>query len=241
MDQTTPNVQVRFPVDPPPPTDTPTIPILHRQIASDDPTQPVRLQKGETPKDRAASVPNESAGEAANGIQPPPPILPLSNPAAPISPDEPEPQSYLKAVRGSPFEIEPVSMTYSRLSYSALMLPRFPQHALVGKMSGELAVWLPQICVAFGWRLEGLAIRPDRLQFTFQAAPSISPGNVVRILRQQTSQRFFNRFPELKDLNPSGDFWAAGYLIISGSTPPPTNLLNDFVAQTRRRQGLAAA
>jgi len=230
LDQTTPNVRVPFPADPPPPMDAPTIPIFHRQVASDDPTQPVRLQKTDLLK-----------GRAGNNIQPPPSILPLANPAAAIAPDDLDLQSMLKAAQGNPMEIEPVSMTYSRLSYSALLLPRFPQHALVGKLSGELAGWLPQLCVAYGWRLEGLAIRPDRLQFTFQAAPSISPGNVVRILRQQTSQRIFSRFPELKDLNPSGDFWAPGYLIISGSTPPPSNLLNDFVAQTRRRQGLAAA
>ncbi len=225
LDQTTPNVRVPFPADPPPSTDAPTVPIFHRQVASDSPTQPVRLQKPDLSKDRAG-----------NNIQPPPSILPAA-----ITPDDLDLQSMLEAAQGDPMEIEPVSMTYSRLSYSALLLPRFPQHALVGKLSSELAGWLPQICVAYGWRLEGLAIRPDRLQFTFQAAPSISPGNVVRILRQQTSQRIFSRFPELKDLNPSGDFWAPGYLIISGSTLPPSNLLNDFVAQTRRRQGLAAA
>jgi CheY-like chemotaxis protein/REP element-mobilizing transposase RayT len=229
LDQTTPNARVRFPVDPPPSTDAPTIPIFHRQVASDDPTQPVRLQKTESSQNRM-----ESNNQ-------PPPILPLDNPAAVIAPDELEMQSFLTPAQSSPLEIETISMTFSRLSYSALMLPRFPQHALVGKLSGELAGWLPQLCVAFGWRLEGLAIRPDRLQFTFQAPPSISPGNVVRILRQKTSQRIFSRFPELKDLNPSGDFWAPGYLIISGSTPPPPNLLNDFVAQTRRRQGLAGA
>ncbi len=230
LDQTNPNVRVPFPADPPPSMDAPTIPIFRRQVASDNPTQPVRLQKADLPKDRAGI-----------NIQPPPSILPSANPAAASAPDDLDLQSMLKAAQGNPIEIEPVSMTYSRLSYSALLLPRFPQHALVGKLSGELAGWLPQLCVAYGWRLEGLAIRPDRLQFTFQAAPSISPGNVVRILRQQTSQRIFSRFPELKDLNPSGDFWAPGYLIISGSTPPPSNLLNDFVAQTRRRQGLAAA
>ncbi|HWQ05126.1 MAG TPA: transposase [Longilinea sp.] len=230
LDQTTPNVRFPFPIDPPPAAEATTIPIFHRQISCDDPTQPVQPQKTDLPKDRAG-----------NNIQPPPPILPLSNPTATLAPDEPDQQLFLNAAPDSLLENEPVSMTYSRLSYSALLLPRFPQHALIGQLSQELAVWLPQVCVAFGWRLEGLAIRPDRLQFTFQAAPSISPGNVVRILRQQTSQRIFNRFPDLKELNPSGDFWAPGYLIISGSTPPPSNLLNDFVAQTRRRQGLAAA
>ena len=38
--------------------------------------------------------------------------------------------------------------------------------------------------------------------------------------------------------NPSGDFWAPGYLIMGGSQPPPVQLIKEFIGQTRQRQGI---
>ncbi len=59
-------------------------------------------------------------------------------------------------------------------------------------------------------------------------------------MRQQTSQRVFRAMPTLQGQNPSHDFWAPGYLIISGSQMPSAELLTDYLEQTRRRQGVAS-
>lgn len=215
------------------PSDAPTIAIHRQPVASDATTVAIRPQE-------AAAGMEDTPPNTAEELEPPPPILPPSSvPLETVLKDSAQ-QPFFVPPQGTLLSVEPVSPTLSHLTYSALLLPRFPQHALVGELSEELGLWVPQLCLAFGWRLEGFSIRPDTLQFTLQVAPSVSPGNVVRILRQRTSQRIFSRFPELRDLNPSGDFWAPGYLIISGSTPPQPNLLHDFVAQTRRRQGLPA-
>jgi REP element-mobilizing transposase RayT len=139
---------------------------------------------------------------------------------------------------GSLSSFEPASAGLSNLAYTCILLPRLPQHYLSGEMAEKLGVWLPQISLAFGWRLEGIAIRPEYLQWTVQVLPAVSPGSLVRILRQRSSEKIFTVFPKLKYLNPSGDFWAPGYLIISGTQPPSPQLLRDFIAQTRRRQGL---
>jgi CheY-like chemotaxis protein/REP element-mobilizing transposase RayT len=228
----------RLPDDPPSPYDAPTIAIRPRKASSDSPTVAIRRQDSDS--DPAVPGEESSTGETRD-LEPPPPILPPTDLSTDTPVDQSAPTPFFNPPYGSLLSVEPVSPTLSHLSYTALLLPRFPQHALVGELCEELGVWVPQLCLAFGWRLEGLAIRPDTLQFTLQVAPSVSPGNVVRILRQRTSQRIFSRFPELKELNPSGDFWAPGYLIISGSVPPQPNLLHDYVAQTRRRQGLASA
>lgn len=227
----------RLPDDPPSPYDAPTIAIRRRpSAASDAPTVAVRAQEN----GNGQPVPQTPAPTELIST-PPPPILPAS--AAPQAAPEAiaAPQPFVDPPPGSLLSVEPVSPTLSHLAYTALLIPRIPQHILVGELSEELGLWVPQLCLAFGWRLEGMSIRPETLQFTLQVAPSVSPGNVVRILRQRTSQRIFSRFPELKELNPSGDFWAPGYLIISGSTPPQPNLLHDFVVQTRRRQGLTVS
>jgi CheY-like chemotaxis protein len=138
-------------------------------------------------------------------------------------------------------QMEPATAGISLLNYTCALVPRLPQHHLTGELSEKLSQWIQQLCLAFGWRLEGIALRPDYIQWTVQVAPNISPGNVVKIVRQRSSQWIFTHFSKLGDENPSGDFWATGYLLVSGAHPPSSGLLRDFVQQTRRRQGVLPA
>lgn len=134
-------------------------------------------------------------------------------------------------------QLEPSSPALSLLNYTCVLVPRLPQHYLTGELADRMAVWVQHLCLAFGWRLEGISIRPEYLQWTVQVAPAISPGNLVRIVRQRTSLQIFGHYPHLAEENPSGDFWANGYLIVSGAQPPSAQLLRDYIAQTRKRQG----
>jgi REP element-mobilizing transposase RayT len=134
--------------------------------------------------------------------------------------------------------LEPASPAMADLSYACLLVPRFDTHHLVGDAADRLTEWVPQICVAFGWRLEHLSVRPDYLQWVARVPPSTAPGHVMRVVRQQTSDRLLNEFPRFKKDNPSGDFWAPGYLIMGSSQPHPQHLVRSFIKQTRERQGL---
>lgn len=133
---------------------------------------------------------------------------------------------------------EPVSAGLYHLTYACLLVPRFSSHYLTGDISDKLGEWLPNICVAFGWRLEFLAVRPEYLQWVVNVQPNTSPGHLMRIMRQQTSEKVFADFTRLKRENPSGDFWAPGYLIMGGSQPHPPQLVRDYIRQTRQRQGM---
>jgi REP element-mobilizing transposase RayT len=133
--------------------------------------------------------------------------------------------------------LEPVSAGYYNLTYACLLVPRLSSHYLTGDVSDRLSEWLPQICVAFGWRLEYLAVRPEYIQWVVNVPPSASPGYLMRIMRQQTSERIFAEFTRMKKENPSGDFWAPGYLIMGGTQPHPQQLVKDYIKQTRTRQG----
>jgi REP element-mobilizing transposase RayT len=135
-------------------------------------------------------------------------------------------------------QLEAATAGLSQLNYTCVLIPRLPQHYLTRELSEKIGQWVQQLCLAFGWRLEGIALRPDYLQWTVQVAPTISPGNVIKIVRQRTSDLIFEQFEILRKENPSGDFWAAGYLIVSGAQPPSAALLRDFIQQTRRRQGV---
>ncbi len=116
-------------------------------------------------------------------------------------------------------------------------MPRFSSHYLTGDISDRLSEWLPQICIAFGWRLEYLAVRPEYVQWVLNVPPSTSPGYLMRIMRSQTSEKIFTEFPRMKKENPSGDFWAPGYLIMGGTQPHPPQLVKDYIKQTRAKQG----
>jgi len=133
--------------------------------------------------------------------------------------------------------MEPISPGLYNLTYACLLVPRFTSHYLTGDISDHLSEWLPNICIAFGWRLEYLAVRPEYVQWVANVPPSTSPGYLMRIVRTQTSEKIFIEFPRMKKENPSGDFWAPGYLIMGGTQPHPQQLVKDYIKQTRERQG----
>lgn len=124
------------------------------------------------------------------------------------------------------------------LGYTVVLLPRLPQHLLVGEIARLLGEWMPQLHIAFGWRLEGMVVSPEYLEWTVVVTPAVTPGTMVRIIRQRTSGRIFTLMPSLQNDNPSGEFWAPGYLVVSGLQPPNPQVLRNFMHQTRMRQGL---
>ena len=137
--------------------------------------------------------------------------------------------------------VEPTTAGLYHLTYACLLVPRFSSHYITGDLADHLGEWLPNICIAFGWRLEYLAVRPEYLQWVVNVQPNTSPGYLMRIMRQQTSEKIFADFPRMKKENPSGDFWAPGYLIMGGTQPHPPQLVRDYIRQTRQRQGQEAA
>lgn len=134
-------------------------------------------------------------------------------------------------------EVEPVSPSMYNLTYACVLIPRFPHHHLTGEVAKHLSEWITQLCVAFGWRLEHLSLRPDYMQWLVNVPPNTSPGYLMRTIRQHTSRRMFIEFPDMEKDNPSGDFWAPGYLILGNPQPPPATLVQEFIANTRQRQG----
>lgn len=162
------------------------------------------------------------------------PETPVRRPA-PGELDETRPHS-ITEVAGRVM-MEPISPGLYNLTYACLLVPRFTSHYLTGDISDRISEWVPQICIAFGWRLEYLAVRPEYVQWVLNVPPATSPGYLMRIMRQQTSEKIFTEFSRVKKENPSGDFWAPGYLIMGGTQPHPPQLVKDYIKQTRSRQG----
>lgn len=135
--------------------------------------------------------------------------------------------------------VESASAGMAQLNFACLLVPRFTAHYLTGDLADSLSELVPDICVAFGWRLEFLAVRPEYLQWVVNVEPNASPAYLMSIMRQQTSEKIFAYIPRIKRENPSGDFWAPGYLIMSGLQPHPSQLVKDYIKRTRQRQGIS--
>jgi DNA-binding response OmpR family regulator/REP element-mobilizing transposase RayT len=127
---------------------------------------------------------------------------------------------------------------FAQISFTCILIPAHAYHHLVGDLAKSLSHWLPQTCLGFGWQVQNMHIEPEYLLWVVNVTPTVSPGNVVRKVRKHTSEQIFAQFPDLLEKNMNGDFWAPGYLVISGSQPPTEQLVSDFITQTRRRQGI---
>lgn len=125
------------------------------------------------------------------------------------------------------------------INYACVLLPRLPEHHLTGDLSENLSGWMRRLSLAFGWRLEYLAVRPGWLQWIACVAPETSPIHVVQLVRQRTSQLIFAEFPRYSAENPSDDFWAPGYLLVTSTKPLPGEMVQQFIRQTRLRQGIS--
>ena len=61
---------------------------------------------------------------------------------------------------------------------------------------------------------------------------------MIRKIRELTSAQLFEEFPRLAKENPSGDFWAPGFIVVHGRRPLASKLVDEFIQQTRARQGV---
>lgn len=126
----------------------------------------------------------------------------------------------------------------SRLHYACLLAPRLPQHDLSGDLVQSLTEWMPQLCLAFGWRLEYISVLPGALHWIVSATPGVAPAEIINQVRRYTSKRLMGRYPRLHDDNPSGEFWAPGYLITTRNQPLDETEISQFISQVRQHQGL---
>ncbi len=209
----------------------PSTPLAETRVVSRESSPPVRLSDlmlDETVRHEVEELDVTAPSKAKR------PVTPARAPQ-PGELDETRPHS-ITEVAGRVI-LEPASPGLYHLNYACLLVPRFSSHYLAGDLASYLGEWLPQTCIAFGWRLEFMAVRPEYMQWVVSVPPNTSPGYLMRIMRQQTSEKIFAEFPRMKKENPSGDFWAPGYLIMGGTQPHPQQLVKDYIKQTRHRQG----
>jgi len=121
--------------------------------------------------------------------------------------------------------------------YTCLLLPKLRSNLLLDEVANQLQEVMMQVSSSFGWYLEFQSIRPEYLLWTVRVNPSVSTTYIIHVYREETSRKIFEKFPDFADENQSDDFWAPGYLIISGLHPHPIEVIKRYIQLTRRQQG----
>jgi REP element-mobilizing transposase RayT len=123
------------------------------------------------------------------------------------------------------------------LPVTTVLFPRFPNHQLTQSIGAKLAVWIPKLCIAWGWRATSVEIRPTHLQMTLRLSPEVAPAQAIQRIARDLSHQILRTFPHLARDLPSQRFWAKGYLLTTGTSLDPKHT-RAFLKKIRRNQGL---
>jgi REP element-mobilizing transposase RayT len=135
--------------------------------------------------------------------------------------------------------LEPVHSESYDLSYTCLLIPRFPSHQIKGDLAHYLSqIWLQQICISYSWRLEFATANPDYLQWGMRVNASVTSTHFMQTIRSETSRLILENFGRIARENLSADFWAPGHLVVLGIRPHPYEMIEKYIRLTRRQQGL---
>ncbi len=132
----------------------------------------------------------------------------------------------------------PLGVRNFRFNYSCLLIPRDPQQFLIRDLSERLSFLIPQLHLEYGWRLTGITIRPQYMLWSVTLPIDVCPVRLVRDIRRRTTAHITSNFTDLTPVGNGDDFWAQGFLILSGSTSPTVRMIHDFISLTRTNQSL---
>ncbi len=135
-------------------------------------------------------------------------------------------------------QVESLPATFSGLTFSCVLIPRFDDHYLSGDITDDLPKWMREICISYGWRIDAITIRPGYMHWVMTVPFDSNPAHFMRLARRQTSERIFENYPRFSRKNVSNDFWAPGFSVAAGSQIHTVDEIDNFIAQTRRQQGI---
>jgi REP element-mobilizing transposase RayT len=134
----------------------------------------------------------------------------------------------------------PLGIKNFRFHYTCLLIPCNPQQFLTRDLSERLSFLIPQLHLEYGWRLTGITIRPQYMLWSISLPVDACPVHLVRDIRRRTTAHITSNFTDLTPIGDGDDFWAPGFLILSGYTSPTIGMITDFISQTRMNQSLNA-
>lgn len=179
----------------------------------------------------------------ANGLMPPTvkseleeiTAQPLPEPGEAAEPSVLSESSAISDIFSEPGTVH-VAVNQFRFRYSCMLIPRDPGQFLTGDVNERLSFILPQLHLEYGWHLTGISIRPQYMIWSVSVPMSTCPIDIIQEIRRRTSTHLFSNFPELRTEENQTDFWAPGFLALSGSSGPSAGMIYDFIKSIRNNQ-----
>lgn len=123
-------------------------------------------------------------------------------------------------------------------SYVCILAPRFEEHLIIGDLSDSLLVWMTDICISFGWRLQFIDIKPEYLHWVISVNINTPSSHFMKIIRRESSNKILDDFPRIREKNMSKDFWAPYQSVTVGYAPYPQRTIRIILEEIRMHQGL---
>ena len=120
-----------------------------------------------------------------------------------------------------------------KIHYSCALIPRIKSTPIVNDLAGILNDEIPNIFLAYGWKLEKLLISRDYMEWTAYLPANISLSDHIQIVRQMSSKIVLNNFTRFSRDGLITDFWAPGYMLEAGSEPIPLADIQKFILSNR--------
>ena len=123
----------------------------------------------------------------------------------------------------------PPTLKEFRFNYTLVLMPADHAQFLTRTLSEKISGIMPDIHEDQGWRMTNITVRPQYLLWTVAVPMGVCPHRILQEVRTLTSNSIFANFPEIAKTKTSNDFWSSDFLAVSGSEPPPANLIFEFV------------
>jgi CheY-like chemotaxis protein len=119
--------------------------------------------------------------------------------------------------------------------YSCVLIPRIQTHELDDETASFLKAELPNIFMAYGWRLEQLVIARGYMQWVVRIPPTLAPASHIKNIRKESSQMILTNFARFNRNEFLRDFWSPGYLLGGGRHLIPEAEIAEFTRMNRKQ------
>ena len=110
------------------------------------------------------------------------------------------------------------------IQYHIIFCSKFRFKVLYDKIENRLKELILNIANIYDFKIIEMEVMPDHIHLFVSCKPTISPTDIVRILKSITARRLFEEFPKLRKFyRKCGVLWSKGYFVCSiGNASPET-------------------
>ncbi len=110
------------------------------------------------------------------------------------------------------------------IQYHIIFCTKFRFKILYNKIESRLKELILNIVNIYDFKIIEMEVMPDHVHLFISCKPTISPTDIVRILKSITARRLFEEFPKLRKFySKCGVLWSKGYFVCSiGNASPET-------------------